>query len=362
MALDAGSPGPVGVSLLHALHAAQVRGRVHTVHMPGHRRRPRALPALAGTVLVLLLTACATSAAEEQDGTQPSPQAAAPIAGTFDFGEGREMYLECAGTGSPRVLIIPGQRATVQEWQSVGHDQSAPPVFEQVAAQTRVCSYDRPGTPHDGTATSRSSPAPMPTNAEVMARDLRALLEAAGETGPTVLVAHSLGGLPGLLYTADHSDEVLGLILVDALTPELRRAETRAQWEVQKLLLTGDVAAMTAEYPDIEYADVDASMDQVEARYGDLPGIPYIVLTADDEWGPIVERMVAEGAVPPIVPPGFGYLLDEAQRVSRPVTAALIPGGVWISETDSGHIMHHDQPQLVADTILGMVDELRAAG
>lgn len=319
--------------------------------------------ALGLAAAALLLAGCSAPTTGENPAgdTVPSLPAAAPIAGTFDVGDGRQLYLECAGTGYPRVLIIPGQRAGVEEWQTVGEGQTAEPVFQQIAAQTRVCSYDRPGVPFNNEPSSRSDPAPMPTTAEAMVRDLRALLEAAGETGPTILVAHSLGGLPGLLYAATYPDEVLGLILVDALTPTLRDAETPEQWEVQKVLLTGDIEDVLVEYPDLERADLDPAFDQVKAALGDLPQVPYVVLTADDEWGPIVGQMVADGAMPPSVPSDFGYVLDEAQKVSRPATVALIPGGVWIADTKSGHIMHHDQPQLVADTILDMVNGVRAA-
>ena len=262
----------------------------------GGRRIARAFLVAAGTLAALGLTACTAPPTTGTGDTVSSEAPAEPIAGTFDVGGGRQMYLECAGTGYPRVLIIPGQRAGVEEWQTVGEGQTAEPVFQQLAAQTRVCAYDRPGVPFNNEPVSRTDPAPMPSNADAMMTDLRALLEAAGEAGPTIIVAHSLGGLPGLLYAETYPEDVLGIILVDALTPTMRDAMTPEQWEVQKELLTGDIEETLVAYPDLERVDFDTSFDQVAAGLADLPEVPYIVITADQQMGPIAQQLVETGA------------------------------------------------------------------
>ena len=64
-------------------------------------------------------------------------------------------------------------------------------VFPRVGKFTRVCAYDRPGTTRlDGTL-SPSTPVRQPTAAQDGAADLHALLRAAKQKGPYVLVAHS---------------------------------------------------------------------------------------------------------------------------------------------------------------------------
>jgi len=110
------------------------------------------------------------------------------FAGLVDIGGGRKMYLECRGTGSPTVVLVGGLRASAEDW-SIG-DKSAPPVFPEVAKFTRVCAYDRPGTPV-GDEPSRSDLVPQPTTAGDAVADLHAMLRAAGEAGPYVLVGHS---------------------------------------------------------------------------------------------------------------------------------------------------------------------------
>ena len=67
------------------------------------------------------------------------------IAGLVDIGGGRKMYLECRGAGSPTVVLVAGLRASAEDWNIA--KGSGPTVFTEVAKLTRVCAYDRPGTP-----------------------------------------------------------------------------------------------------------------------------------------------------------------------------------------------------------------------
>jgi hypothetical protein len=67
-------------------------------------------------------------------------------------------------------------------------------VFPGVAAFSRVCAYDRPGTTtviEGELLPSRSDPVAMPRTAAESVDDLHALLEAADVPGPYVLVGHS---------------------------------------------------------------------------------------------------------------------------------------------------------------------------
>ncbi len=137
-------------------------------------------------------------------GLQPASARAAgngDFAGLVDVGSGRKMYLKCSGKGSPTVVLVGGLRASADDWSIT--DKSAPAVFSEVSKFTRVCAYDRPGTPV-GEKPSRSDPVPQPTTARDAVADLHALLKAAGETGPYVLVGHSYGGLVVRLYTSTY--------------------------------------------------------------------------------------------------------------------------------------------------------------
>ena len=98
------------------------------------------------------------------------------IGRSVDIGSGRRMYLECAGTGSPTVVLVSGLRGSAQEWNTTESTATppAPPAFGEVAKTNRVCAYDRPGTVVADTI-SRSDPVPQPTTAEAAATDLHLL-------------------------------------------------------------------------------------------------------------------------------------------------------------------------------------------
>ena len=95
-------------------------------------------------ILLFVLTPAAAHAPSSAD-----------FAGLIDIGAGRKMYLECRGTGSPTVVLVAGLKASAEDWSIAG--KSAPAVFPEVAKFTRVCAYDRPGTPV-GEKPSRSDP------------------------------------------------------------------------------------------------------------------------------------------------------------------------------------------------------------
>jgi len=291
-------------------------------------------------------------------GLQPASARAAgngDFAGLVDVGSGRKMYLKCSGKGSPTVVLVGGLRASADDWSIT--DKSAPAVFSEVSKFTRVCAYDRPGTPV-GEKPSRSDPVPQPTTARDAVADLHALLKAAGETGPYVLVGHSYGGLVVRLYTSTYPKDVASLVLVDALSEGLRNAETSEQWAIQRKLVQNDVPESLALYPALERIDTDRSFDQVRAA---LPvrSMPLVVLSADRPWGPQIPSMIKAGKLPSDVPPDFGYVTDAAQKNAQEQLAKLVPNAKHITNTNSGHEIHKEQPRLVIDAIREIVEAVR---
>ena len=139
------------------------------------------------SLFLTLLIAAAPIAASAADGD---------FADTVDIGGGRKMYLECRGTGSPTVLIVPGGKASADEWVK----PRLAPVFADVAKFTRICAYDRPGTPLRTTAPAAATRYRMPITVADSVADLHALLGPAGSTTPFVIVGHSYGGLIVRLY------------------------------------------------------------------------------------------------------------------------------------------------------------------
>jgi pimeloyl-ACP methyl ester carboxylesterase len=277
------------------------------------------------TFLMLPLAVQLVSAAAGSAGSED-------FAGLVDIGGGRKMYLECRGTGSPTVVLVAGLKASAEDWNIA--EKPASTVFAEVAKFTRVCAYDRPGTPV-GEKPSRSDPVRQPTTAEDAVADLHALLSAANEAGPYVLVGHSYGGLIVRLYASICPQDVSGLVLVDALSEGLQDAETPEQWAMQRILMEGDIRESLALYPDLERNDPDRSFDQVRAAPPPRP-LPLIVVSADRPWGPQIPSLIAAGKLPTDVPADFGYVADNAQKKAQEQLAKLVPNAKHITNTNSG--------------------------
>ena len=287
----------------------------------------------------------------------PSVAPAAGTAGSVEVGGDRKMYMECRGDGAPAVVIAAGGKAAADDWTEAPAPR-APNVFDAIGAFTEVCAYDRPGTPV-GEKPSRSDPTPQPRTAGDAVADLHALLSAAGIAMPVILVGHSYGGLIVRLYARTWPDDVVGMVLVDALAEGLREAETPQEWVYQRIILEGDLTETLKIYPEIERDEIDRSFDQLLAAPPMRP-MPLVVLSADHPWGPLVPGFIADGSLPPDTPPDVGYVTDRAQKVAQAELAASVPGARHVTKTESGHEIHKDQPQLVIDSIRDVVDAVRA--
>jgi pimeloyl-ACP methyl ester carboxylesterase len=117
------------------------------------------------------------------------------------------MWLSCAGTGSPTVVVVPGLGAAATSWQ---------PVLPALRASVRTCVYDRPGL---GRSPARPDPHQV-VDAGMLAGELAALLRRAGEPGPYVVVGHSFGGLVARAFVAADRRAVRGVLLAESVTPD----------------------------------------------------------------------------------------------------------------------------------------------
>jgi pimeloyl-ACP methyl ester carboxylesterase len=116
----------------------------------------------------------------------------------IDIG-GRKLHINCTGSGSPVVVLEAGASAFAIDWSLVQ---------PEIARTNRVCSYDRAGM-------GWSDPSKDVATAARIVRDLHALLSAAGEKPPYVLVGASVGGIYTRLFQIEHPEEVAGLVQVD---------------------------------------------------------------------------------------------------------------------------------------------------
>ena len=124
----------------------------------------------------------------------------APPGIMIDVG-GHRLHVDCRGQGHPTVVVENGLGDFSFDWVLV---QSA------VAAQTRMCTYDRAGY-------AWSEPGPTPRTFDQLNLELREALSRLGEKPPFVLVGHSFGGPVIRNFAALHLSEVAGMVLVDSV-------------------------------------------------------------------------------------------------------------------------------------------------
>lgn len=117
------------------------------------------------------------------------------------------LHINCTGQGSPTVILDAGAAMWSTSWWWVQHD---------LAATTRVCSYDRTGM-------GWSDPGPGPGSMDGIqtAKELHLLLEKAGERGPFVYVGHSLGGMLARIYYQQFPRDLAGMVLIEPGDPQL---------------------------------------------------------------------------------------------------------------------------------------------
>jgi pimeloyl-ACP methyl ester carboxylesterase len=301
--------------------------------------------------VVVLLTACSSGEGPRATGSSTtgsataSTDAGAERHGPVDIGDGREIYLECHGTGSPTVVLVSGLGDNAEIW-STAADQAnpKPTVYGDVAKFTRVCAYDRPGT-----SGSRSTAVAQPTSAQTSADDLEKVLTASGETAPFVFVGHSYGGPIIRVFASDHPTQVSGLVLVDALSEDLQAGLTR-----EEQALFEDLNAPPPR-PGAEFFELNTVVTELR-QSPPVPDVPVTVLTADIPQ--LTPQLLASGQLPPGVDQEFADALWVAQMAAQSELPAKFQRAVHITNTRSDHYIQLGNPQLVIDSILEVVDNV----
>lgn len=322
-----------------------------------------ATSATIATVLTLAGAAPVSAQAHTEAQTQnaapssPPPPSTAPAGYVrpqapgrlVDVG-GRRLHILCKGSAAgPTVIFEAGlSQFTANSTYSSAQDAIAP--------FARVCTYDR-------ARLGWSDPAPQDWTEAGMAADLHALLAAAGEHGPYVIVAHSLGGLLARIYARTYRHDVAGLILLDATSDEdfgeLAAAEATVVPQLNAAIsasrpgqpVVGMPAGTSPEVvmaftPEIlhgvkvEFEALDRLPAEMKkpGGFGDLGNLPLIVVRRGKTEQPPSETDLRH------------------QRVQENL-AKLSTNSTLIVAQNSGHTIPLDEPGVVADAVRRMLGE-----
>jgi pimeloyl-ACP methyl ester carboxylesterase len=273
-------------------------------------------------------------------------------AGPVDIGDGRSLYLDCQGAGSPTVFVIPGAGSYAEAWNAAvvpddpvrsspydkieeANIEPSPDAAQPLVARTtRVCVYDRPDTRPDGT--DRSTPVAQPHTVQSDVDDVVKLIAAAHLPTPMVFVAHSYGGLILDLLARQHPELVSGLVFSEPTSEFLLsvgRPDQNATFNIDgQAKPPGEEAIL----PDDAFATIAAAPP--------LPRVPAIVLSGD--------RFPAPEALKP-----DNYTQAQIHQANDMLAAALGTTNVIVPGTGHNQMLY--QPRAIADQIVTVVDEVR---
>jgi pimeloyl-ACP methyl ester carboxylesterase len=238
------------------------------------------------------------------------------------------MHVRCTGSGPATVLLISGFESGSVAWSGVE---------PTIAAHTRVCSYDRPGT---GTSDPATAIATFATQAE----DLHDLLVTIGEPGPYVVVGHSFGGGEAASFASTFGDEVIGLVLVDAspVTWPEALCSVADDGSSAATMLRGLCAGWSDPTSNSEHLDVFAAF-AAAATIRSLDSLPMSVITA-------VQRQLPAGLAAGEVARLTNVWDQGQQRWSQ-----LSSGSRLVPVDDTSHDIQIDRPDVVVGEIVRLL-------
>lgn len=289
---------------------------------------------------------------------------------------GGKWHYRVLGEGPITIVMEAGQNETSLTWSKVA------PV---VARHARVFIYDRAGL-------GWSTPSPNPRTADHILSELNQLLDQAGIAPPYILVGHSMGGFYMKLFADAHPQHVKGLVLVDSaheqqfqrFSPEQMQAieKYKRQFigQFKTLQVMADLGLLAMNLDAIP-ADPRLPQDAVIQYKAVLAKGPEMFAAMigefqaqDASFQQASDRDIRELKIPlavirhgkkdPIVPADEmdAKTLDHTEQVWQAMQselAGLSANSRLLIASQSGHYVQLDEPELVIDTILKILEQVR---
>ncbi|MBP9684362.1 MAG: alpha/beta hydrolase [Rhodoferax sp.] len=324
--------------------------------------RRRLMGGVVGLGLVALLGAGALtqSALTSHERTLHAPPGKLVSVGTH------RLHLNCQGSGQPLVLLESGLSGWSQDWALVQ---------PELAKLTTVCSYDRAGY-------AWSDDAPESRTGLLAVQDLRTMLRAAGLQGPMVVVGHSWGGMLAQMLAQTNSEEVAGLVLVDALHHDQTASmdpDVHARYSRNMRFLTGSATWLAplgltrlAGMPASVVLDKLPASEQVSARALAMQSKNYRALYTEymgiDPALAVARSLPPVPAVPTIVlsthalsefPPGWELDYMRQHWIAGQRALARETAAKHVVVADAGHYLQLERAELVIASVQEVLQKVR---
>lgn len=268
----------------------------------------------------------------------------------YDIGKLR-IHMACLGTGRPVVIFDSGLGGFSLEWLGIQRS---------LATEMTTCAYDRAGY-------GWSDVGPSPRTTSQINDEFVRLLATAGLEPPYILVGHSFGGYNMQYFAKTHPDQVAGVVLLESSHPEqaerIPDVKTKPEnvgrsqlftffkdpsvlnkypedvREVAQMLISSRKGMVAQQRELVNFAYSGSEIAFLGAHF---PDVPLVIITRgqrvwpDDPMGKARE--------------------DEWQEMQRELSK-LNALGQQVIATESGHMIHLDQPELVVNIIREMAHD-----
>ncbi|KJD45745.1 alpha/beta hydrolase [Paenibacillus terrae] len=288
-----------------------------------------------------------------------------PLGKMVDVG-GYRLHIRKLGSGTPTILLESGSGESSLSWRDIP---------ENLSSFATVVSYDRAGY-------AWSEEAATPRTGENIVRELHLALKNTDIQPPYILVGHSLGGMYSRLYAQTYSDEVAGLVLVDA-RPENDARRTNEIYAKERpkvnpsplisillersgafrlfpnFILTGRV-----EHQDRKsFVNIVASPKYFRsvAEEGDLASTTENAIRGQ-HLGNLPVRVIARGIQQNLTQFGISKRgneqIEQSWQMGQREMLNISTNSKFIVAKKSDHMIIHDQPELVIQVIRELISNI----
>lgn len=295
----------------------------------------------------------------------------API-GSFYKVNGKNLLLDCSGTGGPAVVFLPAAGMVGLDYLNI---------YNKISQRTTSVIYDRAGT-------GWSHQVKLPRSALEVTDELRSILQTAGVPAPYIFVGHSLGGIYARRYAQRFPDEVAAMLLLEPAhedfltnTPKFKKRyllqqgfailrtlltykqlfrelfdQMFAKWpdSIRELLIEQHLQTLTKTF--LERKNLDSELYDEVRKGGDMPDIPLIVYTAMG-IDPFMAPMMSKSFLREITDS-----MNNVKKTTYTKLANSVPRGEHRILKNAGHTtIHTDCPDEVVEAIWNLLNSSKTS-